>query len=63
MKSLNKIARVTVRLTEAQHEKLVKAAKLVGRDREERVDESSLLRELAMPKVDELLVELDRRSA
>ena len=63
MKSLNKIARVTVRLTEVQHEKLVRAARLVGRDRAERVDESSLLRELAMPKVDDLLADLDRRIA
>lgn len=63
MKSLNKIARVTVRLTEAQHEKLVAAAKLASRDREERVDESTLLRDLAMPGVEDLLVRLDRRSA
>jgi hypothetical protein len=63
MKSLNKIRRVTVRLTDSQDERLTKAAKLVSREREERVDESTLLRDLAMPGVDELLARLDRRAS
>ncbi len=55
MKRHVKKERLTVRLSSQDAADLAKAASLESRRRREIVDESTLLRELAMPRVRELL--------
>lgn len=55
MKSLVKKQRLLVRLTEQDAADLERAARLESRRRGELVGESTLLRELAMPRVREVL--------
>jgi len=55
MRSLVKKARITVRLSSEQARKLSEAAQRESRRRGELVDESTLLRELGMAAVEQLL--------
>lgn len=55
MKSLVKKRRLLIRLTQEDADALEKAARWVSRQRRQIVGESTLLREIAMPRVREII--------
>jgi hypothetical protein len=60
MRSLNKVSRITVRLTPDQERRTEAAAAIVSRQKGESVKPSTLLRELAMPHIDQIVADNGR---
>lgn len=60
MASLNKVHRMSIRLTPDQERRATAAAKITSRLKGETVAPSTLVRELAMPQIDQIIAEAGR---
>lgn len=63
MPSVFKEKRLTVRFSALELADLKRAARIETKLRQERVEESTLVRELAMPRIREILAEADKKAA
>lgn len=63
MSSVIKKMRLTIRLSKAEFETIKRAAQITQAERGERVDESALVRELAMPRIRKIVAQAEQVAA
>lgn len=61
MASLNKVSRLTIRLSRDQERRVAAAAAITSRKRGEAVKPSTLVRDVAMPAIDQIIADAGER--